>query len=95
MKNKIQIELSKEQFSRLQYMQSMYMQLLLQFKFQIPNYAKAQEKATEMDRFLMELRMKFDETDDILKAKKIVDAEVKTLEMAEDIVEGMTDENSS
>ena len=71
MKKKIQIELTKEQFSRLQHMQSVYMSLLAQFKFQIPNYAKVQEKAVEMDKFLMELRVMFDKDDDIAKAKTI------------------------
>lgn len=90
---KITINLTKEQFSRLQHMQSIYMSLLLQFKFQIPNFAEAQKKAQEMDKFLMELRMKFDKDDDEVKVKMITDSEIKTKQMADDIVEGMTNDN--
>lgn len=92
MKEKINIDLSKKQFARLQHTHTMYRSLLIQFKFQIPNYAKAQEKAIEMDKFLMELGMKFNEENETIMQKKKEQAIKKTTQMAEDIIEGMNNE---
>lgn len=92
MKNKINIELTKEQFSRLQYMQSIYMFLLTKFKFQILDYANAQKKANDMNKFLMELRMKFDEDIDNVIAKMRKGAAAKTIKMVDDMVENLSED---
>ena len=63
-----------------------------QFKFQLPDYAKAQEKAVEMDSFLMELRIQFDEKDDIKREKMIIDSNIKTNEQANKMAQKMLDD---
>ena len=88
------IELTRKQFALMQHTHAIYRSLLSKFKFQVPDYAQAQEKAAKMDVLLMELGHTFNIANEIVSFKIKADSVAKTKKMANEIAESVLENDS-